>query len=63
MSNRATRRFYELTNGKLPIIGAGGIESGQLMKDQKRTGASIGTLIQNHDNTVQKYIEEYTEAY
>lgn len=63
MSNRATRRFYELTNGKLPIIGAGGIESGQFIKDQKRTGESIGTLIKSYNNTVQKYTEEYTEVY
>lgn len=41
MSNKTTRRFYELTNGKLPIIGVGGIESGKDALERIKSGASL----------------------
>jgi len=41
LSNKATYRFYELTNGKLPIIGAGGIETGQDALERIKSGASL----------------------
>ena len=41
LSNKVTLRFYELTNGKLPIIGAGGIETGQDALERIKSGASL----------------------
>lgn len=39
-----TAAFYRLTRGKLPIIGVGGIESGQDAYDRIRAGASLVQL-------------------
>lgn len=41
LSNNVTRRFYELTNGELPIIGVGGIESGRDALERIKSGASL----------------------
>lgn len=38
------RNFYRLTGGKLPIIGAGGVSSGQDAYDKIRAGASLVQL-------------------
>ncbi len=40
-STAMIRNFYRLTNGKLPIIGAGGISSAQDAYDKIRAGASL----------------------
>ncbi len=44
ISTAAIRRFYELTGGKLPIIGAGGILSGFDAYAKIRAGASLVQL-------------------
>lgn len=43
-STTVIRNFYKLTNGKLPIIGAGGISSAQDAYDKIRAGASLVQL-------------------
>lgn len=43
-STAIIRNFYRLTNGKLPIIGAGGIASAQDAYDKIRAGASLVQL-------------------
>lgn len=40
-SNEITRNFYELTKGKIPIIGVGGISSGKDAYDRIKAGASL----------------------
>lgn len=40
-STSVIRRFYKLTNGKLPIIGAGGISSAEDAYEKIRAGASL----------------------
>jgi len=41
MSNKVIGRFYELTNGQIPIIGVGGVETGQDAFDKIKAGASL----------------------
>lgn len=41
LSNKAIQRFYELTKGKLLIIGVGGIENGQDALDKIKSGATL----------------------
>ena len=41
LSNQATERFYELTNGEMLIIGAGGIETGHDALERIKSGASL----------------------
>ena len=41
LSNQATERFYELTNGEMLIIGAGGIETGYDALERIKSGASL----------------------
>ncbi len=41
LSNQATKRFYELTNGEMLIIGAGGIETGNDALERIKSGASL----------------------
>jgi dihydroorotate dehydrogenase len=43
-STTLIRHFYKLTNGKLPIIGVGGISSAQDAYDKIRAGASLVQL-------------------
>ena len=43
-STAIIRNFYRLTNGRLPIIGAGGISSAQDAYDKIRAGASLVQL-------------------
>lgn len=38
---QSVRDMYRLTKGKIPIIGVGGIESGQDAYDRIRSGASL----------------------
>lgn len=40
-STEIIRKFYKLTSGKLPIIGAGGVSSAQDAYDKIRAGASL----------------------
>lgn len=44
ISTAMIRRFYALTNGKIPIIGAGGISSGEDAYAKIRAGASLVQL-------------------
>ena len=44
MSTRVIRKFYELTKGQVPIIGVGGVSSGQDAYDKIRAGASLVQL-------------------
>ena len=41
ISNEVTQRMYELTNGKITIIGAGGIQNGQDALEKIKSGASL----------------------
>lgn len=41
LSNKAIKRFYELTKGELMIIGVGGIENGQDALDKIKCGATL----------------------
>lgn len=43
-STEMIRNFYRLTNGKIPIIGAGGVSSAQDAYDKIRAGASLVQL-------------------
>ncbi len=40
-SNQVTKRMYELTNGKVAIIGVGGIENGKDALERIKNGASL----------------------
>ncbi|KAJ8247313.1 hypothetical protein GJAV_G00244870 [Gymnothorax javanicus] len=44
VSTRAVREMYRLTKGKVPIIGVGGVASGQDALDKIRAGASLVQL-------------------
>lgn len=44
MSCQVIRKFYKLTNGRVPIIGVGGISSGQDAYDKLKAGASLVQL-------------------
>lgn len=44
MSTRMIRKTYQLTDGKVPIVGVGGIECGQDAYDKIRAGASLVQL-------------------
>ena len=41
MSNKVTERMYELTNGKIAIIGVGGIRTGKDALEKIKCGASL----------------------
>lgn len=41
ISNEVTQRMYKLTNGKITIIGAGGIQNGQDALEKIKSGASL----------------------
>lgn len=43
-STEIIRRFYKLTNGKIPLIGAGGISSGKDAYEKIKAGASLVQL-------------------
>ena len=44
MAIKTVSRFYKLTDGKVPIIGAGGISSAQDAIDFAKAGASLVQL-------------------
>ncbi|CAI4223162.1 unnamed protein product [Auanema sp. JU1783] len=44
ISTECVRQMYQLTNGKIPIVGCGGIASGQDAYDKIRAGASLVQL-------------------
>lgn len=41
LSNKAIKRFFELTEGRLMIVGVGGIENGQDALDKIKCGATL----------------------
>jgi dihydroorotate dehydrogenase len=41
MANRVTKRMYELTKGKVIIIGVGGIENGADALERIKSGATL----------------------
>jgi dihydroorotate dehydrogenase len=43
-ANEAVRTMFRLTGGRVPIVGVGGIESGQDAYDRIRAGASLVQL-------------------
>ena len=55
------RRFYELTDGKIPVIGVGGINSGADVFEHLLAGASavqIGSVYQNQGLTIFERLEK-----
>ncbi len=44
MSTKMIGQFYHMTNGKVPIVGVGGVSSGQDMYDKMCAGASLVQL-------------------
>jgi dihydroorotate dehydrogenase len=68
LKNKATtliRKIYRLTGGQLPIIGTGGIASGQDAFEKIRAGASLVQiytgLVYHGPGTVQKILSELAE--
>ena len=41
LSTKAVARMYRLTKGKLPIVGVGGVDSGEAAYEKIRAGASL----------------------